>query len=54
MNTIIGHEAYDGLSAVMRAFDDIEGPEFGDWVFEGPIFEGELPPMPEALEPPLD
>jgi len=54
VNTITGHEAYEGLFAVMRAFDDIEGPVFGDWVFEGLIFEGEMPPMPEALEPATD
>ena len=51
VNTITGHGAYEGLFAVMRAFDDIEGPVFGDWVFEGVIFESEMPPMPEALEP---
>ena len=51
MNTITGHEAYEGLYAVIRAFDTIEGPEFGDWVFEGFILEGEMPPMPEPVEP---
>ncbi len=54
MNTLTGHGAYEGLSAMIRAFDDIEGPEFGDWVFEGLILEGELPPIPEALEPPAE
>ena len=50
MNTLTGHEAYAGLFAVMRAFDDIEGPEWGDWVMEGLILEGEMPPLPEVLE----
>lgn len=51
MNALTGHGAYEGLFAVMRAFDDIEGPEFGDWVFEGLILEGEMPPMPDPVEP---
>ena len=50
MNTLTGHGAYEGLFAVMRAFDDIEGPEWGDWVYEGLIFEGEMPPMPDPIE----
>ena len=51
MNTITGHEAYEGLLAVFRAYDDIEGPEEGEWVYEGLIFEGEMPPRPEPVEP---
>ena len=54
LNTITGHGAYEGLYAVLRAFDDIEGPEDGDWVLDGLLFEGEMPPLPEAMEPSTD
>jgi DNA-binding beta-propeller fold protein YncE len=49
MNTITGHGAYEGLSAVFHGFW-AAGPG-SDWVFDGVIYEGETLPMPEALEP---
>ena len=52
MNHMIGHEAYEGLFAVARGFW-ADGPG-SDWVFDGLIFESEMPPMPEALEPPAE
>ncbi len=49
MNTITGHGAYQGLTAVLRGYY-ADGPG-SDWVFDGVIYEGETLPMPEALEP---
>jgi len=52
MNTITGHEAYEGLFAVFRGFY-ADGPE-SDWVFDGVIYEGETLPIPDALEPTVE
>ena len=46
-----GHGAYDGLSAIITFTDlDEAMPGTGDGA-EGFIFEGEMPPMPEPIDP---
>ena len=50
MMLLSGEGAYEGLSAMLqRQYEVITTASRP--VFEGYIFEGELPPMPEPLEP---
>lgn len=46
-NTLVGHGQYDGLSAVL--YESPAADAEGLTVFEGIIFEGTMPAMPEAL-----
>ena len=48
METLTGHGAYEGLFATILGGDAEAGAQY---MYEGMIFEGEMPPMPEALEP---
>jgi hypothetical protein len=54
MNTITGHGAYEGLFAIFRGIPPRDTDAEGGVFFEGLIFEGEMPPMPEPLEPPAE
>ena len=44
MIALTGHDAYDGLSAILRVYT--ECLELSGYIFEAP-----LPPMPEPAEP---
>jgi hypothetical protein len=48
MHVITGHGAYEGLFAVFRGFPP---EDEGLWAYEGLIFEGSMPPMPDPVEP---
>jgi hypothetical protein len=50
MTHLTGHEAYEGLSALI-ASASVPGAEGQEWESEGLIFEGEMPPFPEPLKP---
>jgi len=50
MMLLTGEGAYEGLSAVLQRQHEVITTASRP-VFEGYIFEGELPPMPEPLEP---
>ena len=50
MIALTGHDAYDGLSAVLRVYT--EDPDCTECLeLSGYIFEAPLPPMPEPAEP---
>jgi len=56
MSAVTGHGAYEGLFAIFRdsspALDpDASSVAMVETVFEGLIFEGERPPMPDPIEP---
>ncbi len=53
MTHLTGHEAYEGLSALI-ASAAVPGAAGQEWESEGLIFEGEMPPFPEPLEPAAD
>jgi hypothetical protein len=46
MEILTGHGAYEGLFATI-----LGGGDTAQFRYEGMIFEGEMPPMPEAVEP---
>ena len=48
METLTGHGAYEGLFATILGGDAEAGAQY---LYEGMIFEGEMPPMPDPLEP---
>jgi hypothetical protein len=48
---LTGDGAYEGLTAVLQRRYESDDTSFTHPVLEGYIFEGELPPMPEALIP---
>jgi len=51
IDILTGHGAYEGLFATLHA-SPLRDPEAeGDQLWEGLIFEGEMPPMPDQLEP---
>ena len=50
MNSVTGHGAYDGLFAIFRASPGGDTTVESASVFEGLIFEGEMPPMPDPIE----
>jgi hypothetical protein len=51
INVLTGHQGYDGLFATIRASGD---GDTGEFRYEGLIFEGEMPPMPEPVVPPTE
>lgn len=52
MTLLTGHEAYEGLTALIAGGSEAGGPgSLPTWDSEGFIFEGEMPPFPEPLEP---
>ena len=54
LTTVTGHDAYDGLFAVFREVP-LEDPDARGIVgYEGLIFEGEMPPMPDPVELPAE
>jgi hypothetical protein len=55
MNVLTGHGDHEGLFAVFRASPPRD-PETEEHLvlYEGLIFEGEMPPMPDAIEPASD
>jgi hypothetical protein len=54
LTTVTGHEAYDGLFAVIHEVP-LEDPDARGIVgYEGLIFEGEMPPMPDPVELPAE
>ena len=49
MIVLTGHDGYDGLFAtILGAGNDAKGES----AYEGLIFEGEMPPMPDPVQPP--
>jgi hypothetical protein len=55
MMLLTGEGDYEGLSAVLqRQRHVVTSTDPSRPVFEGYIFEGDLPPMPEPLEPPAE
>ena len=53
MMLLSGEGAYEGLSAMLQRQHEVITTASRP-VFEGYIFAGELPPMPEPLEPPAE
>jgi hypothetical protein len=51
MNVLTGHGDYEGLFATVRASSLYDPNYESDVLFEGLIFEGEMPPMPDPIEP---
>ena len=49
--TITGHGAYEGLCAVITERQSRDASAMVDKVLEGGIFRGDMPPVPEPLEP---
>ncbi len=54
MNVITGHGSYEGLFATFRASPQPDPAGEGDLLFDGLIFEGEMPPMPDPIEPSVE
>ena len=52
-NILTGHGAYEGLFAIFRSTPSDPGGR-GQGFFDGLIFEGEMPPMPDPIEPSVD
>ena len=54
LTALTGHDAYDGLFAVLREVP-LEDPDARGIIgYEGIIFEGEMPPMPGPVELPTE
>ena len=54
MTLLTGHEAYEGLTALIAGGADAGAPDTlpkPAWVYEGVIFEGEMSPFPEPPVP---
>jgi hypothetical protein len=51
MIVLNGQDTYDGLFATILGTGDGDTSEFR---YEGMIFEGEMPPMPEPVKPPAE
>ena len=47
-----GHGAYDGFYAILNERQDTSAT--GTQVLAGAILRGELPPMPDPVEPPAE
>jgi hypothetical protein len=52
MDMLTGHGAYEGLFATLRAFPPEDAANARETRWEGLIYEGEMPPMPDYPEPP--
>lgn len=52
MDILTGHGAYEGLFATILGEHDLEAG--AQYVYQGLIYEGEMPPLPEAIEPPVE
>ena len=51
MNVLTGHGDYEGLFATLRATSEYDPNYESDVLFNGLIFEGEMPPVPDPIEP---
>jgi hypothetical protein len=51
MHVLTGHGAYEGPFAMFRGMPPEDPEGRGLWAYEGLIFEGQMPPMPEPVEP---
>jgi hypothetical protein len=49
-----GDGAYEGLTAMLQRRYEPDDATFSHPVFEGYIFDGELPPMPDPVEPAVE
>jgi len=49
LDILTGHEAYEGLFATILGEHDMSAG--AQYVYRGLIYEGEMPPMPDPLEP---
>ena len=54
MDMLTGHGAYESLFATLLAFPPEDAESDRDTRWEGLIYEGEMPPMPEYPEPPAE
>ena len=51
VNVITGHGDYEDLFATFRVTPSQDPASEGATLFDGLIFEGEMPPMSDPLEP---